>query len=350
MKIAVGLSGGVDSSVVALMLKEAGHDVVGITMRLWREGRYRGGDRAACFGPNEENSIAQAADFAKAIEIEHRVFDCFEEYDGEIIRYFREASLMGLTPNPCVICNAEIKFGLLPRVARKCGLEFERFATGHYARIERCDNGRYAVRRAADEKKDQSYFLYRLSQEQLAGTMFPLGGMTKAEVRELAAAKGLSVADRLDSQDFYSGDKNELIGEADREGDIVDLSGKVLGRHSGFWRYTVGQRKGIGVYGPEPHYVIRLDACRNQVVVGSRQEAFRREFCVKDMKWMAVVPTADAIPCRVKIRSTGVPLGPVVLENGVCRAEGDGLFGVAPGQSAVFYDSFGRIVCGGVIG
>ena len=182
MKIAVGLSGGVDSSVVALMLKEAGHDVVGITMRLWREGRYRGGDRAACFGPNEENSIAQAADFAKAIEIEHRVFDCFEEYDGEIIRYFREASLMGLTPNPCVICNAEIKFGLLPRVARKCGLEFERFATGHYARIERCDNGRYAVRRAADEKKDQSYFLYRLSQEQLAGTMFPLGGMTKAPI------------------------------------------------------------------------------------------------------------------------------------------------------------------------
>ena len=349
MRIAVGLSGGVDSSVVALMLKEAGHDVVGITMRLWREGRYRGGDRAACFGPNEDKSIALAAAFADAIGIEHRVFDCFEDYDREIISYFREASLMGLTPNPCVICNAEIKFGLLPRVARREGLEFESFATGHYARIERCENGRHAVARAADPKKDQSYFLYRLSQEQLAGTMFPLGGMTKAEVRAYAAAKGLSTADRLDSQDFYSGDKNELIGAPDKEGDIVDLSGKVLGRHTGFWHYTVGQRKGIGVYGPEPHYVIRLDSCRNQVVVGNRQEAFRREFRVADIKWMASAPTDAAIPCRVKIRSTGEPLGPVVLEDGTCRAEGNGLFGVAPGQSAVFYDAFGRIICGGVI-
>lgn len=349
MKIAVGLSGGVDSSVVALMMKEAGHDVVGITMRLWREGRYRGGDRAACFGPNEEKTIAQATEFARSIGIEHRVFDCYEEYEREIIGYFRESSLKGLTPNPCVICNAEIKFGLLPRVARSSGLVFDRFATGHYAQIVQCGNGRHAVGRAADEKKDQSYFLYRLSQDQLAGALFPLGGMTKVEVRALAAAKGLSTADRLDSQDFYSGDKNELIGEADREGDIVDLSGKVLGRHSGFWRYTVGQRKGIGVYGPEPHYVIRLDSCRNQVVVGNRQEAFRNGFRIEDMKWMASGPTDAAVQCRVKIRSTGAPLGPVVLENGVCRASGDGLFGVAPGQSAVFYDDSGRIICGGVI-
>ena len=349
MKIAVGLSGGVDSSVVALMMKEAGHEVVGITMRLWREGRYRGGDRAACFGPNEESSIAQAAEFAASIGIEHRVFDCSEDYDRAIIRYFREASLLGLTPNPCVICNAEIKFGLLPSAARRSGLGFDRFATGHYAQIEQCENGRYAVRRAADEKKDQSYFLYRLSQEQLAGALFPLGGMTKADVRAFAAQQGLSTADRLDSQDFYSGDKNELVGEADRAGNIVDISGRVLGKHSGFWHYTVGQRKGIGVYGPEPHYVIRLDPCRNQVVVGNRQEAFTSEFKVEDLKWMASAPTDKAFPCRVKIRSTGMPLGPVVFENGTCHAEGGGLFGVAPGQSAVFYDGSDRIVCGGVI-
>jgi tRNA-specific 2-thiouridylase len=349
MKIAVGLSGGVDSSVAALMLKEAGHDVTGITMRLWREGRYLGGERTACFGPNEENTIAQAAEFARAIGIGHKVFDCFEEYDREIIRYFREASLAGLTPNPCVVCNAEIKFGLLPRVARMNGLSFDVFATGHYAKIEKCANGRYAIARAADPKKDQSYFLYRLSQEQLAGTMFPLGGMTKVEVRKYAADRGLATADRLDSQDFYSGDKNELIGAPDKEGEIVDLSGKVLGRHSGFWHFTVGQRKGIGVYGPEPHYVIGLDACRNRVVVGSRQEAYRSQFNVADIKWMASAPTQEPIECRAKIRSTGEPLGPVVFENGVCRAEGDGLFGVAPGQSAVFYDDSGRIVCGGVI-
>jgi tRNA-specific 2-thiouridylase len=318
-------------------------------MRLWREGRYRGGDRAACFGPNEEKTIAQATEFARSIGIEHRVFDCYEEYEREIIGYFRESSLKGLTPNPCVICNAEIKFGLLPRVARGCGLVFDRFATGHYAQIVQCGNGRYAVARAADEKKDQSNFLYRLSQEQLAGTLFPLGGMTKVEVRAFAAAKGLSTANRLDSQDFYSGDKNELIGEADREGDIVDLSGKVLGRHSGFWRYTVGQRKGIGVYGPEPHYVIRLDSCRNQVVVGNRREAFRNEFRVEDLKWMASAPADAAVRCRVKIRSTGAPLGPVILEGGICHAAGDGLFGVAPGQSAVFYDDSDRIICGGII-
>ena len=179
--------------------------------------------------------------------------------------------------------------------------------------------------------------------------MFPLGGMTKTEVRAFAAEKGLSTADRLDSQDFYSGDKDELIGEADREGEIVDMAGKVLGKHSGFWRYTVGQRKGIGVYGPQPHYVIRLDSCRNQVVVGSRQEAFRNEFRVEDMKWMALEPGSEAVSCRVKIRSTGLPLGPVLLKDGVCRAEGDGLFGVAPGQSAVFYDDSGLVLCGGVI-
>jgi tRNA-specific 2-thiouridylase len=248
-----------------------------------------------------------------------------------------------------VICNAEIKFGLLPRVARENGLDFDVFATGHYARIEKCGSGRRAVQCAADPKKDQSYFLYRLSQEQLAETMFPLGGMTKAEVRRYAADRGLSTADRLDSQDFYSGDKNELIGAPDKEGDIVDLSGRVLGRHNGFWHYTVGQRKGIGVYGPQPHYVLRLDSCRNQVVVGNRHEAFTDEFRVSDIKWMALAPTSAAVSCRVKIRSTGAPLGPVVFEDGVCRAQGDGLFGVAPGQSAVFYDDSGCIMCGGVI-
>lgn len=349
MKIAVGLSGGVDSSVAALLLKEAGHEVTGVTMKLWREGRYRGGGRDACFGPGEADDIARAADFARAIGIGYRVFDCAEEYDREIIRYFRETSLKGLTPNPCVMCNAAMKFGLLPRLARRGGLAFDRFATGHYARIVSGEAGRLAVRRAADTKKDQSYFLYRLSQEQLADTLFPLGELTKIEVRRIAAAHGLAAAGQLDSQDFYSGDKSELIGEEKRDGDIVDLSGKVLGRHDGFWHFTVGQRKGIGVFGPEPHYVIRLDACHNRVVIGTRQEAFTREFAVEGMNWMGRAECEEPITCRVKIRSTGEPLGPVTLENNICRAEGEGLFGVAPGQSAVFYDSEDRIIGGGVI-
>ena len=347
MRIAVGLSGGVDSSVAALLLKRAGHDVVGVTMKLWR-GTYRGGERDACFGPGEAEDIERAAALAKSLGIEYRVFDCSEAYEREIVGLFRETSLKGETPNPCVMCNAAMKFGLLPRLAREAGLSFDRFATGHYARIVRRGE-RLAVQRAVDVAKDQSYFLYRLSQDQLAGVEFPLGGLTKTEVRGIAAEAGLAAADKADSQDFYSGEKSELIGAQPREGDIVDISGRVLGRHSGYWNYTVGQRKGLGAFGPTPLYVVRLDACHNRVVMGTREEAFVREFDVEDVKWMALSPTDESISAFVKIRSTGVPLGPVEFDGGVCRAPGEGLFGAAPGQSAVFYDGDGVVLCGGII-
>ncbi len=347
MKVAVGLSGGVDSGVVALLMKERGHDVVGIKMKLWG-GTYRGGARAACYGPAEAEDIERARDLSKALGIEFHVFDISTVYEQEIVKYFRETSLDGRTPNPCVMCNAGLKFGLLPRLARESGLSFDRFVTGHYAQIVQAGD-RLAVGRAVDAKKDQSYFLYRLSQEQLANTLFPLGGMTKDEVRRIAARYGLAVADKADSQDFYSGEKNELIGAAPRAGEIVDLSGRVLGKHEGYWNFTVGQRKGLGVFGPEPLYVVHLDACRNRVVLGRRAEAFVKEFEVVDLHWMAQAPTAAPLQAWVKVRSTSVPAGPVVFENGICRVEGEGLFGVAPGQSAVFYDEDGVIQYGGVI-
>ena len=347
MKVAVGLSGGVDSSVAALLLKEQGHDVVGVTMKLWR-GQYKGGSRDACFGAGESEDIASAGEFARRIGIDYRVFDCSDQYDRTIVRYFRETYLSGRTPNPCVFCNAAMKFGLLPRLASESGLAFDAFATGHYARVER-RGGRWAIMRAVDLAKDQSYFLYRLSQDQLARQIFPLGGMTKGEVREIARTRGLAAADKPDSQDFYSGDTDELIGEKARPGDIVDTQGRVLGRHTGFWHYTIGQRKGLGIGGAgEPYYVIELNACRNQVVVGRADEAVRTSLEVGSMNWVAVGPTEEPINCRVKVRSAG-RLVPATLTAGKAEFP-SGIAGVAPGQSAVFYAADSEdLLCGGVI-
>ena len=346
MKIAVGLSGGVDSAVAALLMKRAGHEVVGITMKLWREGRYKGGERDACFGPGEAEDIAAAEAFAAKLGIPFRVFDCSEEYERSVLDYFREERTAGRTPNPCVVCNRRLKFGLLPEMAAR-QIEFDRFATGHYARIV-ASGERLAAARANDASKDQSYFLWNLSQDQLARAMFPLGDMTKAEVRQIAREAGLAMAEKPDSQDFYSGDANELVGREDAEGRIVSLDGKTLGTHRGFWHYTVGQRQGLGIGGGTPFYVIRVDSCRNEVVVGRREEAIRGEFEVRDMNWQGAAPTDAPIKGMIKIRSNGSPSGPVTLERGVVHAP-SGLFGVAPGQSAVVYSADGAILCGGII-
>lgn len=352
MRIAIGLSGGVDSSTAALLLQAQGHTVIGMTMKLWN-GRYKGGERAACFGAHEERNIAAAEAFARAHGIEYHVFDCSSEYDQMVIANFRETYLEGKTPNPCVRCNALIKFGLLPDLARRSGVIFDRFATGHYARIEKVANGRLAIRRALDETKDQSYFLYRLSQEQLQQHLFPLGDMRKCEVRAKAAELGLAAADRPDSQDFYSGDVAELIGAPEQPGKIVNLQGEVVGTHSGFWNYTIGQRKGLRIGGaPEPYYVVDLNGCRNEVIVGRVSETISRELLISDVVYGAISEnehlSGSPITCWVKIRSTGIPRGPVVL-NGMSCLIPDGFSGIAPGQSAVFYDAEGHILLGGII-
>lgn len=351
MDVAVGLSGGVDSALSALLLKEQGHHVTGITMRLWK-GRYRGGDKRACFGAGEEKNIEDAARIARTIGIRHEIFDCSEEYDKSVIEPFRKTWLDGKTPNPCVICNPIIKFGLLVRLAKESGLSMDRFATGHYARISRTSNGRYAIKRAADKAKDQSYFLYRLGQEQIGRHIFPLGGFTKSQVREMAKKHSLPAADRPDSQDFYSGEIEELLGLEPREGFVVDSKGKVLGKHNGFWNFTIGQRKGLGIGGlKEPYYVIAVDGEKNEVTIGTAEETLCREFGIKSVCHQALAREdllKGRCECLVKVRSTGEPRFPAYVEEDRCFLP-EGLSSVAPGQSAVFYNGEGEILLGGII-
>ena len=314
MKIAVGISGGVDSAVAALLLKEQGHEVVGVTMTLGRD--------------DEAKSLAEAKAAAERLGIPLKIFDFAAEWKREILQYVSETYLGGQTPNPCVRCNETVKFGLLPRAA--FGLGCERFATGHYARtVSRLSSP--VLLRAVDRSKDQSYFLYRVKPEILERTIFPLGELTKDEVRAKARAFGLEVAEKGDSQDFCGGDPMKVVNEPDREGEVVTIDGKVIGKHRGYWNYTVGMRKGLGIGGGTPYYVVALDAARNRVIVGFKDDAVRYDLELTD-----TVGTIDkSLP--VKVRSAGEP-----------RLLKDGIAGIAPGQSAVFYDG-DTVVGGGII-
>lgn len=301
-----------------MILKEQGHEVVGVTMSLGRA--------------DETKSLAEARLAAERLGIELHVFDLAQEWKREVVDYIRSEYLGGRTPNPCVRCNETVKFGLLPRLAFE-RLGCDRFATGHYARLESKSKVELhsSLHRAVDRTKDQSYFLYRVDPEILAKTVFPLGGMTKAEVREYARSHGLEVADKGDSQDFCGGDVKRFIDTTPREGNIVTIDGRVLGKHQGFWNYTVGMRKGLGIGGGTPYYVVRIDADRNEVIVGFKEASVAHELKLRD-----TIGTIDtSLP--VKVRSAGEP-----------RLLSDGISGVAPGQSAVFYDG-DRIIGGGII-
>ena len=351
MKVAVGMSGGVDSSVAALLMVRAGHDVSGILMKIWPGPDAPGVARSACFGPDEVEDIRAAGDVCARIGIPLHVFDCSASYEDLVLRYFREGYLAGTTPNPCVRCNQLVKFGLLPGAAREAGLEFDRFATGHYARVEHdAARGRFLLKKAVDPRKDQSYFLYRLSQEQLAATLFPLGELTKNRVRTIAREEHLPVHDKKESQDFYDGDLKDILGRDGREGDIVDREGQVLGRHHGVWNYTIGQRKGLGIAHPVPLYVTAIDAKNNRLVVGPEEETYTRSCLARDCAWGMVERLAAPEEVQVKVRSGGrlvrAEISP--LDEGRTRiAFAEPVASVAPGQSAVFYHE--DIVLGGGI-
>ena len=359
MKVLVGLSGGVDSSVAALLLKEQGHEVVGATMSIWRERpdldlsvmkEKKTCTHGACYGPDEKEDIESARAIAEQIGIPYHVFKCADEYEKIVLENFKDEYLSGRTPNPCIRCNALVKFGVLPFLAKQNGIDFDKFATGHYARIEERD-GRFILKRAKNPKKDQSYFLYKLKQEQLSNIYLPLGEYTKEEIREIARNGGLDVSEKPDSQDFYEGDYNELLGIKSKIGNIVDLDGNVLGEHDGIWNYTIGQRKGIGISAPEPLYVLELRKDTNEVVVGYKDKTFKKSLYAIDLNWISIDKLTEPMKITAKIRSTQQPTEATIIpidEDRIKVEFDDYQKSIAIGQSVVFYNG-DDVVGGGII-
>jgi tRNA-specific 2-thiouridylase len=340
-RVLVGMSGGVDSAVAALLLLEQGHDVVGATLRL---GVAELHGRQCC---GEEAAI-EARRVAGALGIQHVTVDVASRFAAEVVEPFADAYASGLTPNPCVVCNERVKFAAL--IERADALGCDEVATGHYARIVPGPDGRARVARGFDAGKDQSYFLYRLNPATLARTRFPLGGITKSEVRKAAAEAGLPVADRAESQEVCFADDHvalvaRLRPEALRPGPIETSDGTVVGTHVGIARYTVGQRKGIGIGGPGgPWRVVAVHAERNAVVVGAPESLRARRLVLSDAVWRA---TSAAVRCSAVLRYRARPVACEAHQDGerIVVELGSASEATAPGQSVVLYE--GDAVLGG---
>lgn len=357
MRVLVGLSGGVDSSVAACLLQKAGHHVIGATMSIWDQKKFQSIDfshiKDACFSPHEQKDIDAARRLCDKIGIEYFVIDCKKQYQQLVLENFKSEYLAGRTPNPCVVCNSTIKFEALPLGAKAAGIEFDKFATGHYARLSYNDAlQRYQLQQAKDFKKDQSYFLYRLSQEQLSKVLMPLGDYTKDEVRQIAQKLGLEVSNKKDSQDFYAGDIGDILQMPDKEGNFIDQHGKILGTHRGFWHYTIGQRRGLGVSADRPLYVIELKKDTNEVVLGYEEEGYQQSLIAGDLKWLSVPVLKKKTRIYLRLRSSQMPFEADFEPLDEKQAK---LIFCAPqkavtkGQSAVFYDDKGFVLGGGII-
>lgn len=352
MRVLVGMSGGIDSSVVAYLLKQEGHEVIGVTMTVWNNKANLPAPKKSnsCFAPEKAEDIKKIKEICGKIGIEHQVLDLSDLYEQVVLKNFQEEYLNGRTPNPCVWCNAKIKFGAMVDYAREKGLQFDKFATGHYARIvER--NGRYAIARAVDRKKDQSYFLYRLNQSQLSSIMFPLGTMVKDDVRKIDVEQGFHDVYQDESQDFYGGDYTDLLDVTDKKGNIVNTQGKVLGTHEGIWHYTIGQRKGLGIAAERPLYVLALRPQTNEVVVGFEEETLQHVVTASNIVWGAVESLDGPVAVHAKIRSTGQPVEATASQlpdGSVTATFSHHIKAATGGQSLVLYDG-DTVLCGGII-
>ncbi|MBU1241402.1 tRNA 2-thiouridine(34) synthase MnmA [Myxococcota bacterium] len=341
-RVAVGMSGGVDSTITAMMLKEQGYEVSGAMMAIWdKDHSFDMKQANACYGPNEVQKVQKARELAEKLGIPFAVIDLSVAFRSRVLDYCREEYLGGRTPNPCVRCNHTMKFGELWEGIVASGFPFDYFATGHYVRKVLLDNGRWALRKGADPKKDQSYFLYALTQDQLSRTLFPLGEMEKTQVKARASELGLGFEKVKESQNFITGGYEILFEGRCSVGTIVDESGMVLGRHEGVWNYTVGQRKGLGISSEHPLYVVALDAKANTVTVGPREHLYKAGFIVKNTTWMAEEALTGERRLFTKIRyghPGAIAMVKPLADGSVAVEFETPQLSITPGQVAVFYD------------
>ena len=349
-RVLVAMSGGVDSSVTAWLLKEQGYDCIGVTMKLYENetiGRPKG--HTCC----SLEDVEDARSVARRMGIPYYVFNFTDDFSEKVIRHFVESYEQGRTPNPCIDCNRYLKFDRLYRRARELGCDF--IATGHYARIVRSPDGRWQMKKAADEKKDQSYVLYSLTQDQLAHTLLPLGDLDKARVREIAEAQGFLNARKHDSQDIcfvpdgdYAAFLERYTGKSYPPGEFLDEAGNHLGTHRGIVRYTIGQRKGLGVSADEPLYVQRKDVDANTVTLAPNRRLYRSELDGTDVNWLSIPRPEGPVSVTARTRNHQTEQPAVLTVTGPDRihlAFEAPQRAISPGQAVVFYD--GENVLGG---
>lgn len=355
--VAVGMSGGVDSTMTAILLQQQGYTVIGVTMQVW-DGSVplAATGRAGCFGPGEVQDLEEIRAITQQLGIRHVTLPLADAYHRAVLDYFRSEYLRGRTPNPCVVCNQAVKFGALLTALQDHGIAFDYFATGHYARVGfDHTRGRYALQRGRDTAKDQSYFLSQLHQEQLRRVLCPLGEYRKADVKRLAERHGFAhLAAKKESQDFIESEQYDVLfaGRDLAPGPIVDLRGTVLGQHRGIVYYTVGQRKGLGIGGAgAPYYVVRIDACNNTIVVGRRADVFSNTLTAGQLNYIALERLERPLRATVKIRQQHTAAPALVTPRDAASAFvtfDQPQMAITPGQAVAIYDG-DVVVAGGFI-